>query len=134
MMPNTMPNGNNSYASYKQTAVNTAPPEKLLIMLFNGGIKFIHLAEQAIAAKDYATADKWLLRIQDILMELMLTLDMKQGDISKNLRRLYEFYHREVVQANFHKDAKRLGPVLEFFVLFRDTWVEAAQKARLGAK
>ena len=131
-MLNTMPNGN-SYASYKQAAVNTASPEKLLIMLFNGGIKFIHQAEQAIEVKDYATADKCLLRIQDILMELIYTLDMKQGDISQNLRRLYEFYHREVVQANLHKDAKRLGPVLDFFVLFRDTWVEAAKKARQGA-
>jgi len=59
---------------------------------------------------------------------------MKQGDIAENLRRLYEFYHREVVQTNLYKDAKRLGPVLEFFVLFRDTWVEAAKKARLGTK
>lgn len=132
-MLNTMPNGN-SYESYKQTAAKTASPEKLLIMLFNGGIKFIHLAAQAIEAKEYATADKWLLRIQDILMELMLTLDMKQGDIAKNLRSLYEFYHREVVQANLYKDAKKLGPVLEFFVSFRDTWVEAAKKVRLGVK
>jgi len=61
-----MPNSN-SYANYKQAAVNTASPEKLLIMLFNGGIKFIHLAGQAIEAKDYTTADKMLLRIQDIL-------------------------------------------------------------------
>jgi flagellar protein FliS len=103
-------------------------------MLFNGGIKFIHLAERAIEVKDYATADKWLLRIQDILMELIYTLDMKQGDISRNLQRLYEFYHHEVVQANLHKDAERLGPVLDFFTSFRDTWVEAAKKARLGAK
>jgi len=128
-----MPNSN-SYANYKQAAVNTASPEKLLIMLFNGGIKFIHLAGQAIETKDYTTADKMLLRIQDILTELILTLDMKQGDIAENLRRLYEFYHREVVQTNLYKDAKRLGPVLEFFVLFRDTWVEAAKKARLGTK
>jgi flagellar protein FliS len=132
-MLNTMPNGN-SYDTYKQAAVNTASPEKLLIMLFNGGIKFIHLADQAIEAKDYTTADKMLLRIQDILMELILTLDMNQGDISKNLRRLYEFYHHEVVQTNLYKDAKRLGPVLEFFMLYRDTWVEVAKKARLGTK
>lgn len=132
-MLNTMPNGNgNSYASYKQAAVNTASPEKLLIMLFNGGIKFIHLAEQAIKAKDYTAANKWLLKVQDILVELINTLDMRQGEISENLRRLYEFYLQEVVQVNLHKDSARLGPVLEFFILFRDTWTEAAKIVRLG--
>lgn len=132
-MLNAMPNGN-PYAAYKQTAVETATPEKLLVMLFDGGIKFLHQAERALEEKDFAEANKYLIKVQDILAELMVTLDMNQGDVAANLYKLYEFYHHETMMANIKKDAARLQPVVEFFEIFRATWIEAARKARLGAR
>lgn len=133
-MINSMPNGN-PYSTYKQTAVETSTTEKLLIMLFNGGIKFLKLAEQALEEKNYFEAHNSLTRVQDILSELMVTLDMKKGgEIAVNLYELYSFYRNEVIEANMKKDRARLKPVLEFFELFRDTWVEAANQLRIGAK
>lgn len=125
----------NGYATYKQTAVETATPDKLLIMLFNGGIKYIHQAEQALDVKDYQSAHKCLTRIQDILFELIITLDMeKGGEIAQNLHALYNFYLNEVIEANIKKDKERLVPVRVFFTLLRDTWIEAARLIRIGAK
>ena len=133
-MLNTMPNAN-AYASYKQASVETATPEKLLLMLFDGGIKFLNQGNLAIEKKDYSSAHKWLIKVQDILSELMVTLDMKKGgEIATNLYKLYDFYRNEVIKANISKDGELLLPVLEFFRLYRDMWAEAAKTARLGAK
>ena len=131
-MLNTLPN-QNPYAAYKQSAVETVTPDKLLVMLFNGGIKFLHKAEAAFEERDFAKVDLYLGKVQDILTELMTTLDMdKGGQISVNLYQLYDFYRREVIATNTKKDSAMLQPILEFFETFRDTWVEAAKRARMG--
>lgn len=133
-MLNLMPNGN-PHAAYKQASVDTATPEKLLIMLFNGGIKFLHQGEQALEQRDYTIANLSLIKVQDILTELIDTLDMERGgEISQNLYNLYVFYRNEVINANINKDFARLKPVLDFFTVFRDTWIQAAQLIRLGAR
>jgi flagellar protein FliS len=133
-MLNTMPNAN-AYARYKQSSIETASPEKLLLMLFDGGIKFLNLGNLAIEQKDYSSANKWFVKVQDILSELMVSLDIdKGGEIASNLYKLYEFYRNEVVKANITKNAELLPPVLEFFRLYRDMWAEAARTVRIGAK
>jgi len=133
-MLNSMPNAN-AYANYKQTSVETATPEKLLLMLFDGGIKFLNLGKLAIEQKDYSSANKNLVKVQDILFELMVSLDMdKGGEIAANLSKLYDFYRNEVIKANITKNTELLPPVLEFLRLYRDMWTETARTARIGAK
>lgn len=133
-MLNSMPNAN-AYANYKQASVETATPEKLLLMLFDSGIKFLNLGKLAIEQKDYSLANKNFVKVQDILFELRVSLDMdKGGEIAANLYKLYDFYRNEVMKANITKDAELLPPVLEFFRLYRDMWTEAARSARIGAK
>lgn len=125
----------NSQAAYKQAAVETASPEKLLIMLYTAVIKFLKQAETALQENNQQEAHNSLTKVQDIISELNITLNMEQGgDIAVNLRELYTFYHNEVVQANLKKDGTKLIPVIEFFESFRDMWIETAKIARMGAK
>jgi len=132
-MLNTMPNAN-VYANYKRASVDTATPEKLLHMLFDGGIRFLNLGKLAIEQKDYSSANKNFVKVQDILYELMVSLDMdKGGEIAANLYKLYDFYRNEVMKANITKDAELLPPVFEFLRLYRDMWTEAGRVARIGA-
>lgn len=121
--------------AYKQTAVETASPEKLLLMLYAGTIKFLHQAEIALDEKRYEDAHNHLTRVGDIIMELNLTLNLEQGgEIAANLRELYNFYYGEVVKANSKKDSSYLKPVLQFFEDYRAMWIETAKLARMGAK
>ncbi len=131
-MQNTLPNS--PYSTYKQSSVETATPDKLLLMLFNGGIKFLHQGQRALAEKDLAGANEYLGKVQDILTELMTTLDMEQGgEIAANLYQLYDFYRRQTILANTKKDPALLDAVLEFFQTFKEIWAEAANKVRMGA-
>ncbi|AFM42729.1 flagellar biosynthetic protein FliS [Desulfosporosinus acidiphilus SJ4] len=117
----------NPYSAYRQTSVATASPDKLLLMLFDGAIRFLIQARVAMEEKNHEATNKWLQKLQDIFMELNLSLDMKQGEVSVNLRKLYEFYQNEVLMANVEKSVERLQPVEDFLRSFRETWAEAAR-------
>ncbi|WP_088228628.1 flagellar export chaperone FliS [Desulfosporosinus sp. FKB] len=123
-MPNTTTK-NNPYSAYRQTSVATASPEKLLLMLYDGAIRFLNQARASMEQDDFEAANKWLGKLQDIFMELNMTLDMNQGEVAYNLRKLYEFYQKEVLMANVEKSIDRLQPVEDFLRTFRETWVEA---------
>ncbi|UWG98312.1 flagellar export chaperone FliS [Dehalobacter sp. DCM] len=125
---------NNPQAAYKQAAVETASPDKLLIMLYTGAIKFLRLAEKALQENKLEAANNHLIRVGDIINELNTTLNMEAGgEIAANLRALYEFYQGEVIKANIKKDPAYLQPVIEFFEAYRDIWMETARIIRVGA-
>jgi flagellar protein FliS len=115
-----------SQSVYKQTAVETASPEKLLIMLYKGAVRFLHMGEKALTDQDYETANESLTRALDIVAELNATLNLEAGEVAVNLRDLYFFYAREITSANVKRDPAYLKPVIEFFVEFSDVWTEAA--------
>jgi flagellar secretion chaperone FliS len=119
----------NPYNKYKETSINTAPPAKLLLMLYDGIIKLLHQAVSALEDNNIVLTNEILKKVQAIIIELMVTLDMeKGGEIATNLYRLYDFYLNEVIQANIKKDVQRLNPVIGFFQQFRETWAEAAKR------
>ena len=119
----------NPYSAYRQTSVATATPEKLLLMLYDGAIRFLRQARLAMEQQDLEATNKWLGKLQDIFVELNTSLDLDQGEIALNLRKLYEFYQNEVIMANVEKNVDRLQPVEEFLKLFREMWAEAAKKS-----
>ena len=116
----------NPYQMYQQQSVMTASQEELLIMLYNGCIRFIKQGMHAIEDKDVPKAHLNIVKAQDIIMEFMSTLDMRY-DVSKNLMSLYDYLYRRLVEANIEKDADILKEVLVFVTELRDTWAEAAK-------
>jgi flagellar protein FliS len=125
----------NPQATNKQPSGETASPDKLLIMLYTGALKFLRQAEKALAEKQYEEANNSLIRVGDIIAELNKTLNLEQGgEIALNLRSLYDFYYFEVVKANIKKDPAILQPVIAFFESYRDMWMETARILRMGAK
>lgn len=119
----------NPYQQYKENAILTASPEELVLMLYNGIIRFIEEAKGTIEKKDYMAANNSIQRAQDIITELMLTLDMNY-DISKNLYSLYDYMLRRLIDANVKKDVTILEEVKGFAIELRDTWSVALNKVR----
>ncbi len=86
-----------AYNQYRENSVYTASPEELTLMLYNGLIKFIMKAQNAISKKDIEGANENILRAQDIVSELMSTLD-KKYEIANNLEMLYDFMLRSLLR------------------------------------
>lgn len=119
----------NAAQTYQSNQVTTATPAELTLMLYNGAIKFIKQAKGAIEIKNYARAHELCLKIQNILYELLSTLN-KEYPIAQDFEKMYDYMLRRMIEANMRKDVAILTEVEDFFVQFRDTWKEAMVLAK----
>lgn len=108
---------------YKQNSVTTASPGELTLMLYNGCLKFLSKAKQAIEEKNIQEKNKNLLKAQAIINEFMSTLNMNI-EVSKNMLALYEYMNRRLVEANMKNDITIIEEVEGLVTEFRDTWKE----------
>ncbi|MGG4439875.1 flagellar export chaperone FliS [Brevibacillus fortis] len=119
----------NAAQTYQSNQVTTATPADLTLMLYNGALKFIKQAKLALENKDVTKAHEASIKIQNILYELMSTLN-NDYDISKEFSRLYEYMLQRTIEANMRKDLEILIEVEDLFIQFRDTWKEAMLLAK----
>lgn len=98
---------------YKEMQIKTASPGKLLLMLYQGAVKFMKLAKKNIKAGKTEASHKNIIRAQNIILELQSTLNKeKGGEIALYLENLYDYIYRELVQANLHKKSSHLDNVI----------------------
>lgn len=117
-------NMTNAYQTYQQNQVNTASPGKLLLMLYDGAVKFLRLAMVALEEENFEKANEYLKKTQNIVHELMITLNFDVGDIAQNLYDLYDFMNHELIQANIKKDMKKIKNVKKILEDLRSAWVQ----------
>ena len=110
---------------YKQMQIKTASPGKLLLMLYQGAVKFMKLAKKNIKEGKIEASHKNIIRAQNVILELQSTLNKEQGgEIAVQLESLYDFIYRELIQANLNKNTKHLDNVIplveELFVTYKE--------------
>ncbi len=127
--PSGSSNSQQQYQQYQQNMVNTASPQELTLMLYNGLIRFLRSALQFIDMKDNEKAGSSIIRSQDIISEFMCTLNM-QYEISNSLMSLYDYMKRRLIEANIKKDKAIIEEVLGYAEELRDTWVQAMKIAK----
>ncbi|WP_281538702.1 flagellar export chaperone FliS [Romboutsia timonensis] len=121
----------NPYNIYKQNSVNMASSQQLLLMLLDGAVKYTKIARMAILNKDIARAHKELVRVQDIFLELMITMD-KNTKYMEDLYNIYDFIKNELVKANIKKDITIIDNTLPLIEEIRDMWYEVDAKIKSG--
>lgn len=113
----------NSANAYKNQQVLTASPAELTLLLYNGALKFANEAKKAMIEKDYEKANEKNIKVQKIISELSISLDMKY-DFAADWARLYEFISYSLIQANIKRDEKSLDQAIDMIRDFRNMWVE----------
>lgn len=119
----------NPYQQYQQNTVNTSTPQELTLMLYNGLVRFLKLANQGIEEKNIEKANNFIIRSQDIILEFMSTLDM-QYEVSNGLYLLYDYMNRRLVEANIKKDKAIVEEIIGYAEELRDTWAQAMKLAK----
>ncbi len=120
---------NNPYAAYQNNSVTTASPGELTLMLYNGSLKFIHIAKKAIEEKNIELKNTNIQKVQAIVRELMVTLNTDL-ELSQNLMSLYDYINRRLTEANVKNDCAILDEVEGLITEFRDTWKQVIQLNR----
>jgi len=113
----------NPYNQYKQTQITTANQGKLIVMLYDGAIKFLNIALDNMSPRTYDVVNNNIIKAQDIITELLLSLNMEEGgEISQNLFNLYMYFKRQLLEANIKKDAEIINQILKLLKELRDAW------------
>ncbi|WP_346206556.1 flagellar export chaperone FliS [Caldifermentibacillus hisashii] len=119
----------NPYQAYQENSVLTASPGDLTLMLYNGCLKFLNLAKKAIEEKNITEKNTNLQKAQNIINELMVTLNM-DIEISKQMMALYDFVRIKLIEANVKNDLASLEEAESIMIEFRDTWKEVIKLNR----
>jgi len=119
----------NAYQVYRKTQVSTASQGELLIMLFDGAIKFAGQAKELIEQRNYEAANEKLIRTQDIVHELISSLNLDTGEIAQSLYQLYRYMYDRLVEANLQKKTDPLQEVLHMLAELRDTWRQVVDQS-----
>ncbi len=114
--------------TYLKNEIEGATKGKLVLLLYDGAIKFVNMAIKAIEEKNIVAAHENIIKAENILYELLSTLNMEAGEIAENLFKLYDFTIWQLVEANKTKDAEKLTPVLGILKTLRDAWKEVVTK------
>ena len=114
---------------YQQNTINTASPQELTMMLYNGLVRFIKSSIQSLDDHNLEEASNFNVRAQDIISEFMLTLDMRY-EVSSNLMALYDYMKRRLIEANIKKDKEITVEVQGYAEELRDTWFQAMKLAK----
>lgn len=115
--------------SYKANSVETASPGKLVLMLFDGALRFMHAAKKGFEEENFLKRNEQinnnLIRAQNIITELQSSLDLSvPGDLPETLYKLYDYCNYHLQQANMNKDIEPIGNAEATIKELRDAWSE----------
>jgi len=126
-------NSANKLNAYRANAVGSASPENLVIMLYDGAIRFLASAIRAFDHEDPLdfnfNVHTNITKSQAIIRELNHALDLKNGgELGENLAGLYDYFDNRLQEANMKKDKLIIEEILERIGELRDAWRESLSK------
>jgi flagellar protein FliS len=117
----------NPSTAYREQSVLTATPGQLVLMMYDGCLRFLHQAAYALRAGDAPGCDRRLRRAEAIIDELLVTLDKDRGGvIASRLEGIYVFSKRHLIEARIEGDPAMIEKVSELLGELRAAWAEIA--------
>lgn len=125
----TYQNQQGAQAAYQRNAVLSASPEQLVVLLYKHLIINLKKADRQIRAKDYAGKADSLTKANDIVLELLASLDFEKGGaIASRLASLYGFFSQEILAVGRNLDTARIAQLVEMAEELHESWSEAARQ------
>jgi flagellar protein FliS len=125
----------NGIRSYRKTDVSTSDPVRLVIMCYEGAIDSLKLAKEKVKEKDYEKKAKAIINAQEIIDELLCSLDFEKGStIASNLSSLYNYMLRRIIHGDVNKDMGAIDEVIGMLNELLSAWREVALKPESQVK
>ena len=123
----------NAYAQYKSNKILGASGPELTLMLYDGAIKFLNIADLAIEKKDIQKAHDNIIKTEKIIEYLRNTLDMKYP-VAQDFENMYVYIARRLVEANISKDREIIAEINSHMHAIRDTWIGVMKANNIPVK
>jgi flagellar protein FliS len=121
----------NPYATvrqaYAESSVLTASPGQLVVMLYDGAIRFLRQSAEHMRAGDRERARERMRRAEAVIDELNGTLDMTYGEVAERLRAIYLYSKRRLIRANLDFDPAKVDGVARLLAELRDAFAQVAE-------
>jgi flagellar protein FliS len=111
-------------SAYTQNSVLSAPPERLVLMLYDGALRFLGQAAMGMREGTVQQANGRLRRAEAIIDELIATLDPAAGEIAARLGSIYVFCRRTLIEAQLAQDATKVDAVIRLLGELRSAWAD----------
>jgi flagellar protein FliS len=119
---------------YVETSITTQQRGKLIVMLYDGAVKFLRIAKEKLRDGDCALKGVYIGKAQDIVAELNGCLDIQAApQIATDLRALYNFLYRHMNEANIERSEQKIDDCIRILEELRETWREVAGRPAAGA-
>ncbi len=110
-------------STYQETTIATENKGQLIVMLYDGALKFLRLAIKEIEARNFEAKGQYINKAQDIINELNTVLDVEAGgEIATNLRKLYFFMTRHLSKANAQNNPQLVREVISLMEELNNGW------------
>ncbi|MFO7958555.1 MAG: flagellar export chaperone FliS [Candidatus Brocadiia bacterium] len=118
---------------YEQNAVTTQQRGKLIVMLYEGAIKFLNVAREKLEEGDYALKGVYIGKAQDIVSELNNSLNMDAApDMANDLRALYNFVYHTLNEANIERSETKIQQCIDILQELHGAWEQVVEKVDAG--
>ena len=125
MVPNRFRN------EYHHDEIATSSQGKLIVMMYEGALKFVNLAIEGIDNNDVSKKGTYINKAHDIINELSFALDVeKGGEVAQKLEALYQFALQQLTRANIKSDRKALESIINILTPLMDAWNEILIKSK----
>lgn len=123
---------------YQDVSVNTSTPTKLIVMLYDGALRFLNQSKEIAQKRENKNGISWqeevhinLVKVQNIIFELLSSLNYKQGgEISENLRKIYLYIIDRIIDADISKKPEDIDIILNLIAPLKIAWEELDKKYR----
>jgi len=115
----------NAYSAYQKNSIMCASKEQLLLILVENAVKYIKIGRQAMIDKKFEKSNESLQKVQNIFVELMVSLDKNAGEWTEELYRIYQFINEKIAEANIKQSIELLEKVIPLVEEVNETWQEA---------
>lgn len=121
------------YQAYQKNKYQTASPHRLTLMLYSGAIQFAGKAREAMLANSISDTNLYLQKSQDIIYELLSSLNVKEGgELAANLKNLYFYMIDRLIASNIHKKISGIDEVVNMLEELKSAWEQIGKGGTLG--
>jgi len=118
-------------AHYRETQIKTASKGKLVVILYDGLLRFLDLALENLPKKKYDVVNNNIIKAQDIISELSMALNMEAGEISDKLLSIYSFLNMKLIEGNVQKQTEPILFVRKMVCDLRESWNKIANQGSI---
>ncbi|EPG76035.1 flagellar protein FliS [Leptospira fainei serovar Hurstbridge str. BUT 6] len=120
-----------SVEQYKSNEISTVSQGRLIVMLYEGAIRFLNVAMENNTPRKYDVVNNNILKAQDIVTELMLALNLEDGgEVANNLLGIYVYVKKRLLEANMRKDSEIMKEIIKYLEDLKNAWDEVEKKEK----